>query len=123
MVLKFLRTALVLVPLLAPVSVGAGQASGFLSVIEDLPLMKALIETGDGVQFTTSQGRIAEATAQGVISRSKVLEFYEKTLPQLGWTPISTGRFAREGETLELRFEAKGEHLNVRFAIAPKNKP
>ncbi|PCI41662.1 MAG: hypothetical protein COB46_03160 [Rhodospirillaceae bacterium] len=123
MTLKFLRSALVIVPLLVPLSVGAQQASGFLSVIEDLPLMNTLIETGDGVQFTTSQGRIAEATATGMTSRSEVLAFYEKTLPQLGWTPIGPGRFVREGETLELGFEAKGEHLKVRFAIAPKNKP
>ena len=127
MSLKFLRSALLKAPLLAtllaPLPVAAQQVSGFLSVIEDLPLMSALIETGEGVQFSTSQGRIAEATAKGNISRSAVLDFYEKTLPQLGWTPLGPGRFSREGETLELGFEAKGERLSVRFAIVPKNKP
>ena len=123
MAFKFIRSVLLMAPLLAPLPVAAQQASGFISVIEDLPLMAELVEVGDGVQFTTSEGRIAEATAGGKTSTSKVIAFYEKTLPQLGWTRIGQGRFAREGETLELGFETKGERLSVRFAIAPKNKP
>ena len=91
----------------------------FVSVIDDLPLMEQLAETGDGVQFSTSQGRIAEATAQGSVSKSDVLAFYNNTLPQLGWTKVDAAHFTREGETLELVFERLDGVLNVRFALAP----
>ena len=97
----------------------AQSAPGFISVIDDLPLMSALAEVGEGVEFSTSQGRIAEATARGRVSEKDVLAFYNDTLPQLGWTKVSSGHFAREGETLELVFEAKDDLLNVRFALAP----
>jgi len=97
----------------------AQDPSRFVSVIDDLPLMKALTEVGDGIQFSTAQGRIAEATAQGRVSQSAVLAFYDSTLPQLGWSKVGVGHFVREGETLELVFERKDNGLRVRFALAP----
>jgi len=97
----------------------AQDPANFVSVIDDLPLMEPLTEVGDGIQFSTAQGRIAEATAQGRVSQSAVLAFYETTLPQLGWTKVGVGHFMREGETLELVFEPKDNGLRVRFALAP----
>jgi len=123
MLLKFLRSVLMTLGLLASAPAWAEDAPRFLSVIEDLPLMAALSEVGEGVQFSTSQGRIAEVMTQGRVSASEVLAFYEGTLPQLGWTRLGRGRFAREEETLELGIEDSGQNLNVRFTLAPKNKP
>lgn len=117
MCVKILRSLLVATFLVFPAL--AQTQPGFISVIDDLPLMSALAEVGDGVQFSTSQGRIAEATARGRVSKKDVLAFYSDTLPQLGWTQVSADHFAREGETLELLFEAKDGVLNVRFALAP----
>lgn len=97
----------------------AQTTPGFVSVIDDLPLMAGLTEVGEGVEFSTPGGRIIEATATGRVSQNVVLSFYNDTLPQLGWIKESSGHFAREGETLELVFEVKDSLLHVRFALAP----
>ncbi|MBL4748241.1 MAG: hypothetical protein JKY17_05570 [Magnetovibrio sp.] len=129
MLLKNFQAALVVVPLvltLPTLAALGAEAPRFISVIEDLPLMTGLNEVGEGVQFSTAQGRIAEVTTTGTISKATVLVFYESTLPQLGWTRVGRGRFTREDETLELVFEGAAPNLSVRFALAPvfqKNKP
>jgi len=119
MLLKYLRPFMLILPLMASGSLMAGEAPRFMSVIDDLPLMEGLQEIGDGVQFATSGGRIAEVTAKGSMTKTDVLDFYARTLPQLGWTYIKPDQFVREGETLELVFEKTEGPLNVRFALAP----
>lgn len=111
-----LATALAL-PALGPA--GAQDAPRFVSVIDDLPLMAGLSETGEGVEFATPEGRLAETVASGAVTQAAVLGFYAKTLPQLGWTPAGDARFIREGETLELRISQKDGVLSVRFSLAP----
>tara|TARA_B100001996_G_scaffold378866_1_gene363697 strand:+ start:917 stop:1309 length:393 start_codon:yes stop_codon:yes gene_type:complete len=75
----------------------------FFSVIDDLPLMDGLFEVVDsGVAFETARGRIIEVSATGVLSQDKLLAFYNKTLPQLGWYRKESGIFKREGEILSL---------------------
>ena len=96
------------------------NAQRFISVIEDLPLMAGLSEVGEGVQFSTSQGRIAEVTTMGKVKREAVISFYESTLPQLGWKRVAKGRFAREEETLELVFEKKRAELKRKIRFSPQ---
>ena len=95
----------------------------FVSVIDDLPLMAGLEEVGEGVEFTTGQGRIVEATATakpGVgATKAQVIRFYDATLPQLGWRKAGAAAFAREGEVLELLFGTSAGRLTVRFSLAP----
>ncbi|MDH5187486.1 MAG: hypothetical protein OEW37_00860 [Rhodospirillaceae bacterium] len=79
----------------------AGEAV-FLSVIDDLPLMEGLSESGDGVQFESPQGRIAEVSATGNVKPQTLSDFYENALPQLGWKKISSGTYLREGEILKI---------------------
>ena len=68
MLFKFIRLALVAFALMSAGSAMAETPVHFVSVIEDLPLMADLQEVGEGVQFSTPQGRIAEITAQGQVS-------------------------------------------------------
>ncbi|MBF0248355.1 MAG: hypothetical protein HQL36_09845 [Alphaproteobacteria bacterium] len=107
---------------LAVLAAGSGLAgeARFVSVIDDLPLMDGLVEVGDGMQFSGSDGRIAEVTASGLVSRGDVLAFYARTLPQLGWTAASKTAFKREGEELKLLFETQADGLRVRFSLAPE---
>ena len=118
MVQNFLRPLLVLLMVSFPAYAG----DRFFSAIDDLPLMAGLEEVGGGVTFDTPQGRIAEATAQGRVAQDAVGAFYDRTLPQLGWAAAGKNRFAREGESLELRFENTGDALTVRFSLAPSGK-
>ena len=103
---------------LAPPS--SAQQPGYVSQVEDLPLMPGLIEVADaGLVFDQPSGRIVEAYAQGQVTREEVLDFYRKTLPQLGWQTLDELRFGREGETLTLDFLAARDTLIVRFSLTP----
>lgn len=95
------------------------ESSGFSAVIEDLPLMEGLEEVGDGVEFSTPDGRLAEILAEGSVSQAEVVKFYASTLPQLGWVKETTDMFVREDESLSLAFEQMGNTLRVRFTLAP----
>jgi len=121
MVLKILSAALVALVVSAPAAPAAmaQDSQRFVSVINDLPLMVGLSEVGEGVEFSTPQGRIAETTATGAVSRKTVQDFYARTLPQLGWKAIGSTRFVREGETLDLVLGNDGGVLTVRFSLAP----
>ena len=123
---RALAVALVVVagPWWAPAA--AGEGGGFLSGIEDLPLMPNLSENADGgMVFDTPAGRIVEAFASGAVTRAEVLAFYAATLPQLGWTAEDPARYSREGEILRLEFTENdpppktGAALTVRFALSP----
>lgn len=121
MVLKILYAALVALVVSAPMAPTAlaQDSQRFVSVIDDLPLMVGLSEVGEGVEFATPQGRIAETTATGAVSRKAVQDFYAQTLPQLGWKAVDSTRFKREGETLDLVLGNDGGVLTVRFSLAP----
>lgn len=113
------RAALIAVTLVGLVA--GAVAETFLSGLEDVPLMVGLVEVeGSAFTFDKPQGRIVEVRAIGKVTRAQVLEFYDETLPQLGWRALGGGRFGREGETLRLDFEPAGKAgLSVRFSLVP----
>ncbi len=109
-------------PLLVPgAALSDSHQARFLSVIEDLPLMDGMVEVGEGVRFESDQGRLAEATAEGLVTPAAARAFYAQTLPQLGWSRISEGRYGREGEVLSLSFEGlNGGQLKINFSLKPR---
>ena len=101
----------------------AQEAGLFIKDIEDLPLMPGLVEdAGSGMTFDTAQGRIVEAFATGPISEGGVMDFYDETLPQLGWRPDGPGVFSREREILKVEFPGGPDAvspLTVGFRLMP----
>ncbi len=122
----FLVAAVLLAP--APLLAGGGdgpaQGGGFVSGFEDLPLMPGLENVaGSDIVFDTPAGRIIEAEARGRVAREGVLDFYARTLPQLGWEHFLEGEYRREGEALKLEIggeTSSGGPLSVRFFLAPR---
>jgi len=116
--------------LLMPVSAMAGGADatasegGFVAGFEDLPLMPGLKNvTGSDIVFDTPSGRIIEAEASGRVVREGILDFYARTLPQLGWEHFLEGEYRREGETLKLEIggeKSPGGPVSVHFFLAPR---
>lgn len=120
----FFRAGLLVFSLLFGAVLGGADTradGGFLSVIEDLPLMDALQENENAaVTFETANGRIAEAEARGPISLNAVRTFYANVLPQLGWQKVGDGLFARERERLRLTIESDGDNgAVVSFSVSP----
>ncbi len=103
----------------APFTAAHADPTRFFSVIDDLPVMAGISEDGEGVEFATAGGRIAQTSALGLVRRADVLAFYAETLPQLGWTQSDRAAFVREGEMLSIEFEQDPAGLRVRFALAP----
>jgi hypothetical protein len=103
--------------LLLSAPVAAGE---FLAGFDDLPVMPGLNAVdGAGIVFDTPSGRIIEGYAAGPVTQASVSRFYDKTLPQLGWRPVSKNEFRREGEHLKIEFQGKDKALTVRFTLSP----
>ncbi|MBI3453654.1 MAG: hypothetical protein HY057_12665 [Rhodospirillales bacterium] len=106
----------------------AQAAEGFVTGVEDMPLMPGLTQLGGAIGFDAPSGRIVEVYAEGAVTRERVLEFYAATLPQLGWQAIRPGAFRREGEMLQIEFpppdraraaSRQAGSLIVRFFLSP----
>ncbi len=98
------------------------DSAAFLGGFEDLPLMPGLVEdVGAGMEFDAPGGRIVEAVATGGVLRTGVLDFYQSTLPELGWRDDGLGGFSREGEVLRLEISEIGGVVTVRFAVSPES--
>lgn len=108
---------------------GTAAEPVFMTGFEDLPLMDGLKQSEDAaVAFDSPGGRIIEAYAQGErIEKQKVTEFYDKTLPQLGWTRLrkktqaSSFSYTREGEELTISVD-DGTPATVRFELMTMEK-
>jgi hypothetical protein len=113
--------ALVLAALATPpASVPAHAADAFVVGMEDLPLMPGLVPVeGAGMAFDSPQGRIVEAYAKGRAARNEVLDFYARTLPQLGWQALDRSAYRREGEVLRFELYEEQGSLTVRFFLSP----
>ena len=95
----------------------------FLDTIEDLPLAPGMDEINSAnIIFETATGRIAEAQALGKNNPITIRDFYRKTLPQLGWTRISTGIYQRENEILKIEISTlKNSNTKIIFSLKPLN--
>jgi hypothetical protein len=115
--------------LIAPRAISAqaaqSTADSFVPGLEDVPLFAGLtVDSSSIVNFDTTSGRIVEAmaagTASAAISTTAVTQFYQSTLPQLGWSRIGVLDFEREGEHLSLSLQETDGVLSVHFNLKPK---
>ncbi len=117
-------SAAMVVLLAAPAQAQApeqGGARGFVTGVEDLPLIAGLTEQADaGVVFDKPSGRIVEAYASGALTRAEVAAFYAQTLPELGWRQVGDMAFARESEVLRIVVSGDDGALTVRFSLSPR---
>jgi hypothetical protein len=98
------RFVLLFAILLAPfAALSAAHATDYLTAASDLPLAEGLKEQPDkGAVFDTPLGRIVTAYAAGNAKPQAVLDFYDDTLPQLGWERDKPGTYHRKKETLKI---------------------
>ncbi len=94
----------------------------FFHALNDVPVMPGLRELPDeSINFDKPEGRIITATAiSDRISPEKIRQFYEQTLPQLGWARGAMGAFIREKEQLKLIIEVKQGVSIARFTVEPR---
>lgn len=60
--------------------------NGYFSALPELPLPPLMQELPDSaVRFDQPEGRIITLQAGGDVGVNEIIDFYEKTLPELGW--------------------------------------
>lgn len=100
---------------------GGALADGFVTGVEDLPLMAGLVEDTDAsLVFDEPSGRLVEAYAYGQVQARDVAAFYASVLPELGWRPTGELAFLREGEMLRIGHMPGDEGLVVHFVLSPE---
>lgn len=93
----------------------------FFNGFDALPIMQGLeaLSVYDMI-FDHPDGRIIEAGAEGNLDIDSIKEFYEETLPQLGWEEIEQNKYQREGEILEIEFIRSNPPVIIRFRLYPE---
>lgn len=99
--------------------------AAFVEGLEDIPLPEGLSQVENGnLSFGNEEIRLIEAyLTSPELMFKQVANFYEETLPQMGWQ-IKRQRkgkilFEREGETLEISKESSNP-LIVRLTVKSK---
>lgn len=98
----------------------AALAVEYLSAVSDLPLAEGLKEQAlKSTVFDTPMGRIVNAYAAGNTTADKVYDFYDSTLPQLGWEKQSSGSYRRAHDTLKIDvWGPDAGPVNVSFTLS-----
>ena len=122
-----LRAAALGLALLAPQLVvsGAAWAVDYLSAVDDLPLTQGLAEQKDKTTvFDAPVGKIVTAYATGNVKAEDVVNFYDTTLPQLGWTKTASGTYHRKAQTLKIDVLGGqgGGPVNVSYTVSSEGK-
>ncbi len=100
------------------------ESQKFFNQIEDLPIAPGMEEVGPaGLFFQSSAGRIVVAVARGEGKLSVIREFYEKSLPSLGWRFVRAGIYSRNSEILKMRFQKSLAKVSIYLHIVPIKKP
>lgn len=101
-----------LIPLIA-------KGEGFLQGTQDIPQMDGLvIQQTQDVDFDTPAGQILSIDA---FSKQKtgrqIKDYYNATLPQLGWIHQKDGSFKRENDSFSITVLKEKKPSKVRFDI------
>jgi hypothetical protein len=121
--MRRLITALVLLLAAAMLAVGPAWAAEYLKAVSDLPLADGLKEQAEkATVFDTPLGRIVNAYATGNLKPEAVLDFYDDTLPALGWDRQKAGTYHRKNEILKIDVWGPDEGpTNVSYTLSSQN--
>ena len=101
--------------IVAVAAAAPAHAADFLKAIEDVPLAKGMTEQPEPMVFESDQGRVVKTSAEGSVGASDIAEFYEQSLPALGWKRVAGAA--------GLAFERESERLNIVVAEPRSNRP
>ncbi len=102
-------------------SAAARAETAYLTALPDVPLMAQMQEIRDSdVVFDKAQGRIVEETVKASkLTPQQIVNFYQATLPALGWKTINPQRFSRNGEQLIVNLDKLKDEGLVKFSVSP----
>lgn len=123
-----IRMAVILTLMLAAMPVLAQaflpDETRFFTVLSDVPVMPGMNEVpGRDMDFDKPEGRIAESTAiaqKPDIDGAQVRDFYDRSLPQLGWVKTGPGLFIRQAEQMSVQTSVEQARTRVRLTVSPR---
>ncbi len=118
-----IKLLFILIIMASPVQ--AQSQNMFFESLYDVPVMPEMVELPEmALSFDKPTGRIAYATgaASKALNTVQILDFYAKSLPQMGWTALTPYEFTREDERLRLSFTKSGGADLVQFMLYPLEK-
>ena len=71
------------------------------------------------ILFDKIDGRYVSVEITGYYDKEKVLKFYKKILPNLGWKEKKSLTFNRNNETLEIISREEEDKTYIKFNIFP----
>ena len=96
------------------------QALKFINGLEDIPVYKKMEYVEDSlILFDKIDGRYVSVEITGNYDENKVLKFYKKILPNLGWKENEPLTFKRNNETLEIISKKEKGRVYIKFNIFP----
>lgn len=100
----------------------AAEPQRYLHYLSDIPVLDGGEEIEEqAVLFDKAEGRVVEEVILVPhFEHQKIEKFYEMTLPDLGWKPVSFGRFLRNKEQLVVKIEKADRGAFVRFSLSPE---
>lgn len=95
--------------------------TAYFSALREMPVAPNLTEdVNSAVRFDQPEGRIIVMQASGFAQSAEITDFYNKTLPALGWKSTGTNSFSRDQEVLILDIKPlntngtkSGNRLNI----------
>lgn len=96
----------------------------FFEALYDVPVMPGLEEMKDqAMLFDKPGGRIASVVAASRrVSAVEIRDFYEASLPQLGWKKLKTNQYVRGEDRLTMEVTKTPPLTIVHFTLAPDRR-
>lgn len=96
----------------------SGYTATFLPGSEDIPLMPGMKPQGTPVVFDKVSGHIFSATVDTQKTSQAILQFYDGSLKNLGWTKIRKGRYRRGNQLLWIKIQESSTIQSVHFELS-----
>lgn len=96
-------------------------AQGFLPGTEDIPLMEGLTQVEETASFDNPTERMVLISAQTKLAKQNILEFYRKSLNNLGWQEKAPGQFKRGADSLFIDIIKMGKTNQIQFRLSQQN--
>ena len=121
---RWVAALVLLFSAILPAATGPAWAAEYLKAVSDLPLAEGLKEQAEkATVFDTPLGRIVNAYATGNVKPESVLDFYDDTLPALGWDRQKAGTYHRKNEILKIDVWGPDEGpTNVSYTLSSQNQ-
>ena len=100
----------------------AAQAQVFIPDMPDIPLPDEA-ESESVFDFDTENTHLTQVMVYTSAPSKATLQFYDDTLPQLGWQPAGPHRFVRDADTLTIEPVSQKEGTTaIRVELKVTNK-